>query len=119
MYIKLQTSCVWLLLFRDVHTFWHSVANNVLRLPHKMSRSIIRIFEAAEVIYKCTAANWVPIGSLFSLSWIFNLDGSSVSASWIQNLYNDPMLKIFLEVIGIEMANCWSETSQCWNLINS
>ena len=58
-----------------------TLANNVLGPPHKMSRSFLRIFEAAEVIYNCTAANWVPIGSLFSLSWVFNLVGSSVSAS--------------------------------------
>ena len=89
-------------LFPAVRTLWHSVANNVLRPPHKMSRSVLRIFEAAEVFYKCTAANWVPIGSLFSLSWVFNLIGSSVSASWIQNLFNDLMWFFW----GYKQRNC-------------
>ena len=99
-------------LFPDVHTLWHSIANNVLRPPHKMSRSVLRIFEAAEVSYKCTAANWVPIGSLFSLNLVFNCIGSSVSVSWIQNLFNNLMLKIFLrlyakklQIVGLKLVN--------------
>ena len=77
-----------------------------------MSKSVLRIYEAAEVIYKCTADNWVPIWSLFSLSWVFNLIGSSVSAFWVQNLFNDLLLKVFfrfkakkLQIVGLKLVN--------------